>query len=136
MLARAIRTAVFASVMLAVWSFARPAHAQALAPFSDDRGATGIALPPPLQGPEDAVERAAIPPSFSFDFDEPGFGLGLAFDHGHHPGPSAAPDHDRAVGVSSIAVPPAGATASLVFDLRETNPPFVEPARVERPPRV
>ncbi|HEX3770337.1 MAG TPA: hypothetical protein VHV30_05710 [Polyangiaceae bacterium] len=131
MLVRVLRATLFASVLLAVWSFARPAQAQVLAPFSDDRGATGIALPPALQAPEDAMQRAAAPPSFSLE--DPVFGL--AFDHGRRPGPSASSAQDPAVASRAIVIAPA-ASAPLEFVLRETSPPTAPPVRLERPPRA
>jgi hypothetical protein len=131
MVTRVLRAVLFASVMLAVWSFARPAQAQVLAPYSDDRGATGIALPPALEAPEDAVERAAAPPHLSFE--DPLFGL--AFDHGRRGGPSAGPGQEPAVAVRAIAILPASSEL-LVFTPCETSPPIGERTRVERPPRV
>src|SRR5947209_17163186 len=61
-----LRAVLFGSVVLALWSLARPASA-AIAPLCDDRGASAIAPPPLLQAPDDAhneaIERAHVAPS-------------------------------------------------------------------------
>ncbi|HEY5147635.1 MAG TPA: hypothetical protein VII82_12765 [Polyangiaceae bacterium] len=130
MVVRALRAALFASILLAVWSFARPARAASLAPFCDDRGATAIASPPALEAPDEAVRRAAAP---SCTPDGPLFGL--AFDHGHSHGAKASPEQEPAIAVVPVAI--AHPTGDLIaFATRETSPPYGVRYRVERPPRV
>ena len=62
MVTRVFRTAIFAGVMLALWTLGRPAHAATLAPFCDDRGATALAPPPALEAPDEAVRQGRRPP--------------------------------------------------------------------------
>jgi hypothetical protein len=54
---RLVRTALFASFVLALLALARPASASS-APFCDDRGASAIALPPALDAPDEAIARS------------------------------------------------------------------------------
>jgi len=130
MVVRALRAILFASVVLAVWSFARPARASALAPFCDDRGATALAAPPALEAPDEAVRRAATPPCSA---DEPLFGL--AFAQGHAPSPGAAPGGEPALAVAPVTIaPPSG--EAIEFVNRQVVPPFGVRYRVERPPRA
>jgi hypothetical protein len=132
MVIRALRAALFASIVLAVWSFARPARAASLAPFCDDRGATALASPPALEAPEEAVQRAAAPPC---DLFEDTSVYALAFDHGQRPGPSASPGAESALAAHAIVVAPP-ASQPIAFVLSETSPPYGVRYRVERPPRV
>ena len=130
MVVRALRAALFASILLAVWSFARPARAASLAPFCDDRGATAIASPPALEAPDEAVRRAAAP---SCDPDGPLFGL--AFDHGRAHGAKASPEQEPAIAAVPVAIAhPTG--EPIAFVTRETSSPYGVRYRVERPPRV
>ena len=59
MAARVLRAAIAASLALALFVLARPAHA-ASALFCDDRGASAIAPPPVLEAPGDAIRRASV----------------------------------------------------------------------------
>jgi hypothetical protein len=130
MVVRVLRAALFASIMLAVWSFARPALASSLAPFCDDRGATALAPPPALEVPDEALRQAAAPPCAP---DSPLFGL--AFDHSHPRSSKTWPSQEPALGVTSIPVArPSG--ERLEFASHATSPPYGVRYRVERPPRV
>jgi hypothetical protein len=131
MVTRVFRTAIFAGVMLALWTLGRPAHAAGLAPFCDDRGATALAAPPALEAPDVAVQRAAAPPC---DSDEPIF-FGRALGPARH-----AP---RAIGVSTLTATTTQAALELAAPL-ERRPSVLAPEsppragvryRVERPPR-
>jgi hypothetical protein len=65
MLGRDARRWLFASVLLALWAFVRPAMAMP-AGLCDDRGACAIAPPPSLQTPEASIRRAApVPTAFA-----------------------------------------------------------------------
>jgi hypothetical protein len=81
-----LRAALFGSVFLTLWTLARPASA-AIAPLCDDRGASGIALPPPLEAPEDAIQRARA--TATCERDE--ILLGSSVRSTHRCGPKAAP---------------------------------------------
>jgi len=130
MVVRVLRGALFAGILLAVWSFALPARAASLAPFCDDRGATAIAAPPALEAPDEAVRRAAAPACTP---DGPLFGL--AFDEGHQRGADPSPGQEPALAVSPVVfAPPPG--EALAFVIRETSPPYGVRVRVERPPRA
>jgi hypothetical protein len=59
---RVIRTALFASLALALWAFALPARASS-APFCDDRGASASAMPPALDAPDEVLARARSCPT-------------------------------------------------------------------------
>jgi|GEM_PF-2502479 hypothetical protein len=52
-----LRAGLVASLVLALWTLARPALASS-APFCDDRGASAIAMPPALDAPDEAIARA------------------------------------------------------------------------------
>src|SRR5579859_2664378 len=56
----ALRAALFASVMFAIWSFSRSAAAGAA--LCDDRGASATAEPPALEAPGEAIQRARLGP--------------------------------------------------------------------------
>lgn len=60
MLRRVVRAALFASFVIALWTFGRPALAMP-AGLCDDRGASAIAPPPALEAPDDAIQRARLP---------------------------------------------------------------------------
>jgi hypothetical protein len=127
----AFRAVLFASVMLVVWAFARPAHA-AWAPLCDDRGASAIAPPPLLLSPEETIARAD---TSGCDRDATARLAALGADHTRSFSPDAGGD----------AALPAPAIASLAryengpfhAPVRPTDRPPVSPrSRVERPPRV
>jgi hypothetical protein len=130
MVTRVFRAAIFAGVMLALWTLSRPAHASGLAPFCDDRGATLLAAPPALEATDEAVRRAAAPPC---ETDTPMSGVVL----GHaHPGVRAVPaDAAPATATTpSPQVPPA-LDGPLAFVPRDLPPQAGVRYRVERPPR-
>jgi hypothetical protein len=128
--AKAVRTAFFLGVVLALWTFARPAHAMGFAPFCDDRGATALAPPPVLDA---SGEQIGCPNPGGPDVGGPA--LGLSFAPGHRR--TAPPPSDRA------AVRPAS-TALLVpapaHDLDRRFQALAGPHgvhfRIERPPRA
>jgi hypothetical protein len=131
MVAKVLRVALFSGLMLALWSFARPAHAATLAPFCDDRGATALAPPPALEPIDEAVRRAATPPAA--DGDGPSFVLTLR--PGHRLARAALVDMSPASvpNVTTGVVPPSAEP------LAATRGELLSPAgvrfRVERPPR-
>jgi hypothetical protein len=131
MATRVFRTAIFAGVLLAVWTLGRPANAAVFAPFCDDRGATALAAAPALEAPDEAIRRAAAAPC---DTDEPIFRLAL--------GPARRTLREAptsvATGVetppSQLLPPPVDAPLTLVA--REAPPQSGVRYRIERPPRA
>ena len=130
MVTRVFRTAIFAGVMLALWTLGRPAHAGTLAPFCDDRGATALAAQPALEATDEAVRRTAAPPC---DDDVPLFGLALGAAH-------------RSLRSFSADAAPATAAAQprllhpsldepMAFVVAQGPPLAGVRCRVERPPR-
>jgi hypothetical protein len=124
-----LRAAVFGSVFLALWTLARPASA-AIAPLCDDRGASGVALPPPLEAPEDAIQRARAPATCEREEMPLGANVGPTHKGVPQAAPSAEPAHPA---TQPRLVFPAG---------RESRVPAVVALprdgvryRVERPPR-
>jgi hypothetical protein len=67
---RSLRVALFAALVVAMWTVALPAMA-APAPFCDDRGASGIAAPPVLEPADVAIARALAPMVCDFDDSSP-----------------------------------------------------------------
>jgi len=126
---RAIRTLLVTSVVLALWTLARPAMA-ASAPFCDDRGASGMAASPALEAPDVAVQRARATPAC------PGGGvlLGATLTRGH-PGP--APSVVQAEPMIPPALLPLVAPPGDTLDAPPTvdTPREGARSRVERPPR-
>jgi len=131
MVTRVFRTAIFAGVLLALWTLGRPAHAAGLAPFCDDRGATALAEPPALEAPDVAIQRAAAPPCGT---DAPVFGLALG--PAHHVASGAPADAAPAAAASPLPVLPPPLDGLVVFVSGETPPQAGVRYRVERPPRV
>ncbi len=131
MAVKALRAAFSLGLMLALWTFARPAHAMTLAPFCDDRGATAIAPPPMLDA---SGESIGCPPPMLPDFDGPL--LGLSLGQGNHRVPAF---HGEAL----VARPPAPPSLSFAPppSVRSERDPAVQRPhagvhfRVERPPR-
>lgn len=130
MLRRALRSALFAIVTVAIWTLSRPAFAMP-APLCDDRGATALAPPPTLEAPELAVLRAPAPLPCD---DDAGLAAvpTLAPGHGEHQAPS--PQADPAV------VTPAAALVSPAAEPLAQPPPAAPCSegvyyRIERPPR-
>jgi hypothetical protein len=124
-----LRAALFTGVFLALWTLARPASAAA--PLCDDRGATTIASPPPLQAADDSIQRSPLADSCSRDDLPRGSSIGSAH---RLPGPPA-PSGDPALPSASVRLAP------LAGQLLGTVEPSARPCdgvryRVERPPRA
>jgi hypothetical protein len=132
MVARSLRVALFASLVLALWSFARPARAATLAPFCDDRGATALASPPALEATDEAVRRTAATPCDGSG-DAPLFGVSLG--SAPHRAPAAAA-HVAPMRTAPAFEPlaPAPVEALEFVPASTLTPPGVR-FRVERPPR-
>jgi hypothetical protein len=124
-----LRAAVFGSVFLTLWTLARPASA-AIAPLCDDRGASGVAMPPPLEAPEDAIQRAHATASCTRDEIPLGASMGPTHKRAPKAAPSAEPAHPAA-------------QPRLVFPARRESRGLAVVAlprdgvryRIERPPR-
>jgi hypothetical protein len=133
MVAKTLRAAIFTSLMLVLWTFARPAGAATLAPFCDDRGATALAPAPALEATDEAVRRAAAPP----DCDVMGTPVrGLSVGHAR-PRVSAEPAEVTPVQTpaSLRLVAPAGEPLDVVVRASSLLPQPGVRFRVERPPR-
>jgi hypothetical protein len=126
---RILRAVVFASLLLATWTLARPAHASPLAPFCDDRGATALAPAPALETPDEAIRRAKTSPC---DGDEPLFGLAVGPAHRALAPPLGHVESAQPV-KPSLFVPLGG--TSIDFAERASLMPLGVRGRVERPPR-
>jgi hypothetical protein len=125
-----VRAVLFGSVFLALWTLARPAAA-AVAPLCDDRGASAVADPPPLEAPDVAIERARATCSTT-QSDLP-FGARIA--PAHKNAPRFSPPPDPVVPAAALRVAPATG--------EEPEPAVVVArpcegvrSRVERPPRA
>jgi hypothetical protein len=129
MVTRVFRTAIFAGVMLAFWTLARPAHA-ALAPFCDDRGATALAAPPALEAPDEAIQRAAAPPCETTDTPLYGLVLGRA-----HAGVRSVPADAAPAGTVAPLPPLPQVSEPFAFLEGDLPPQAGARYRVERPPR-
>jgi hypothetical protein len=130
MVTRVFRTAIFAGVMLALWTIGRPAHAATFAPFCDDRGATALAPPPALEATDEAVRRTAASPC---DAGTPIFGLALG--PGHRSLRSFSADAALATTASPPRLPPSPLDEPIAFVARQAPPRVGVRSRVERPPR-
>jgi hypothetical protein len=130
MVTRVFRTAIFAGVMLALWTLGRPAHAANLAPFCDDRGATALAAPPALEATDEAVRRSAAPPC---DDDSPVFGL--AFGPAHRILRSFSADAAPAMTTAQPRLLPRVLQEPMAWVGGQASPETGVRYRVERPPR-
>jgi hypothetical protein len=126
---RILRAMVFASLLLATWTLARPAHAFSLAPFCDDRGATALAPAPALQTPDEAIRRAKTP---ACEGDELIFGLAVGPAHRALAQPVDHVESAQPV-KPSVLVPLDG--TSIDFAERASLMQLAARGRVERPPR-
>jgi hypothetical protein len=137
MLRRVLRAALFAGVVVLVWTFARSASAavpaEQRAPFCDDRGASAIAPPPTIESPSDVLERVRAANARCVVLDDDGI-VGRAFapaPRAFHP-PASASVHALWRAAPTVT-PPTGT------DLATDEPPApvaVEVRlRIERPPR-
>jgi hypothetical protein len=133
MVARTLRAAIATSLMLVLWTFARPAHAATIAPFCDDRGATALAPAPALEASDEAVRRAAIQ-----DCDTSGSPtLGLSVGHARpRISPAPAEISPSQTPASLRFVPPAGEPLDVVARASSLLPQPGVRFRVERPPRA
>ena len=129
MVARVFRTTIFAGVLLAIWTLGRPAHAAALAPFCDDRGATALAAPPALEASDEAIQRAAAPPC---ETDAPIF---LSLGPARHAVGAAPAAIAPAETIAPLRVLPPPLDGLVAFVSGETPPQSGVRYRVERPPR-
>jgi len=128
MLRRALRSALFAALVLALWTLARPARA-ASAPFCDDRGATALAAPPALEAPDEAIRRARVP---SCTHDRVDLGLTVRARHGG----TAPPPEDSDKGWQPQVRLPGPALDEVLESAPSPAPPCTAVrSRVERPPR-
>jgi hypothetical protein len=130
MVTRVFRTAIFAGVMLALWTLGRPAHAATLAPFCDDRGATALAAPPALEATDEAVRRTAAPPC---DNDAPFFGLALG--PAHQSLRSFSADAAPAITAAQPRLLHPSLDEPIAFVAGKALPLVGVRYRVERPPR-
>jgi hypothetical protein len=124
-----VRAALFGSVFLALWTLARPAAA-ALAPLCDDRGASAVAAPPPLEAPDEAIERArATCPTTHGDLP-----LGARISPAQKDVPRLWSSQPRAVPAAALRIaPPSGAVREQAIRVALARDGVR--SRVERPPR-
>lgn len=132
MLRGVLRAALSVGLMLALWTFARPAAAMP-AGFCDDRGATSIAPPPALEAPDEAIERTRAPVTCFGDALEGR----VAISPAHAGIASFGSDAGSALTARAvtIAAPPAPCADASSFFAVEASPPYGVRVRVERPPR-
>ncbi len=118
------------SLLLVLWTMARPAHAMPAA-FCDDRGASAVAPPPALDAPDVVIARVRVALSC------PGQDLPLFASLGvGHRGvvPSLSTGLDAALPIAPAwLVPPAG--EELDAPAEAARPLDGVRARIERPPR-
>jgi hypothetical protein len=133
MLRRVLRTALFAAVVLLLWTISRSAWAATLehAPFCDDRGASAIAPPPTIESPTDVLDRVRAASACPASTDDV---IGRAFAPGHRafeaPASNSVPALWRA---APTVMPPFGEDLATHSP---TAPSVVELHwRIERPPR-
>jgi hypothetical protein len=127
------RATLFLGVVLALWTFSCPASASA--PLCDDRGATALAHPPPLEAPDVAIERARTSSSCPLPGDLDGdLPLCERIAPAHHPVASTTAAADPALPVALAALPVAG-DEGLDFPPEPSRPGCGVRVRVERPPR-
>jgi hypothetical protein len=125
-----LRAALFGSVFLALWTLARPASA-AIAPLCDDRGASGVALPPPLEAPEDAIQRARA--TATCERDELPLGSSVGPTHKGSPKAAPSPPEPAQPAAQARLVFTAGSESRFLAAL--ARPRDGVRYRVERPPR-
>jgi len=120
---------LFAALVLALWTQARPARA-ASAPFCDDRGATALAAPPALEAPDEAIRRARIS-SCAHEKAE----LGLTVSAQHRGAAPCSEDSDKGWQPQATTPCPAPAEALESAPVLPSHCVGVR-SRVERPPRI
>jgi hypothetical protein len=133
MLRRLLRAALFAGVVVLVWTVSRSASAAVNdhAPFCDDRGASALAPPPTLESPSDVLDRVRAASSCTLnDVDA----IGRAFAPSHRtfeaPASSSVPALWRA---APTVTPTTG--EELAVGTPATPTPIEVRFRIERPPR-
>jgi hypothetical protein len=124
-----LRAALFGGVFLALWTLAHPAAA-ANAPLCDDRGASAVADPPPLEAPEVAIERARATCAYTLG----GLPFGARISPAHRNLPRFSPAPAPALPAAVLQVAPAAAEEPLRAVLAARPCDGVR-SRVERPPR-
>jgi hypothetical protein len=125
-----LRVALFASLVLTLWTFARPAAAMP-AGLCDDRGATAIAPPPLLEAPDEAIQRARAPASSCPGEDSE---ARAAIGPAHHRAPSPPTDAQHALPTSRVVLPSPAEHRRGPAAVVDRPAPGVH-SRVERPPR-
>jgi hypothetical protein len=128
MVGRALRAALCAALVLAVWTLARPAKA-ASAPFCDDRGATALAAPPALEAPDEAIRRARVS---NCEHEKVEFAQTVRTPRKSAPPPSDASDKGWQ---SQATLSGAAGYERLEFEIVHASPCIGARTRVERPPR-
>jgi|HubBroStandDraft_6_1064221.scaffolds.fasta_scaffold15261_2 hypothetical protein len=129
MVGRALRAALFAALVLALWTLARPAHA-AFAPFCDDRGATALAAPPAIEAPDEAIRRTL---ASSCEHEKVEFGLSVRAQRKSTAPLSDGSEKGWQSQVSSSGPAPGEMLESVPV---QPSPCIGVRVRVERPPRI
>jgi hypothetical protein len=127
-----LRVVIAVALSLSLWVLARPAWAMP-AGLCDDRGASAIAPPPALEGPDVGIERARAASSSSCDGDS-------TPEHatvfpGHRASQGTPVDGGGALAPADrlVVLAPVGAPQEPVFP--PARLPRGERFRIERPPR-
>jgi hypothetical protein len=130
----ACRVAFLVSVVLAIVAMSRPAFATT-APLCDDRGATALAAPPPLEARDVAIHRAhATAASCPCPADD-ALPLGARVSRSHISVEQIASSADRALPPAHPVLPrPEGADLPTTSATLRTDRGVRY--RVERPPRA
>jgi hypothetical protein len=123
------RAALLVSLMLALWTLARPALAMP-AGLCDDRGASAIAPAPALEAPDVAIRRARVPTSC--EGAELPVRATIAPAHRVLTQTWASPEQALPVGAVWLGAPE---RARVELVLRGNRPCRGIDSRVERPPR-
>jgi hypothetical protein len=132
MVAKALRAALFSALVLALWTFARPASAATFAPFCDDRGATALAPPPTLEPTDEALLRLAAPSRDASDDGSPTTGSTVV--PARRLVSSSASELAAVRPLSLPAISPSPTTPLVSFEPAAVPHPGVR-FRIERPPR-
>jgi hypothetical protein len=138
MFGRVLRGFVVLATTLVVLALARPAlaapalagQAQA-APFCDDRGATGLAAPPALEAPDEAVWRVRACGHAASGIDA----LLPHFTPSHHVAPAAEGDDAGACVAHAVNFEPVPSHSGWNGEAASVRPPSAARSRLERPPR-
>jgi hypothetical protein len=129
-LGQTVRAALFAGVVLAIWTFALPARAEP-GVLCDDRGATVLAAAPALEAADIAIERARV----SAACDGEDRFLGAAVVPGQQSSAPVPPTAEPFLPAQpQVLTPPSGEV--LPIAVAAALPHDGVRSRVERPPRV